>query len=214
MNKWLMVMLIALSSCGVQRLDRAYLEYDVKIEKDGQPLSEEVLGKRAPNMRVTITGDTAFANYFYGKTMLTSIIVGEQEGWLIMKWDKERYTAQMTASQIETFLAAEEMSWPLEVQKGKQNCGVYRCKIAIGPANDSSQVEVAFVPSIRLKNRQYQFAFPQLPGTPVSFILSKGELTYHYQLRSLEKEVKPLRILIPEQYKKLTFEEFMALDQR
>lgn len=207
-------MLIALSSCGVQRLDRAYLEYDVTIEKDGQPLSAEVLGKRVPNMRVTITGDTAFANYFYGKTMLTSIIVSEQEGWLIMKWDKERYTADMTSTQIETFLASEEANWMLDVQKGKESCGRYRCKKAIGITADSAQVEVLFTPKIQLKNQQYQLAFPQLSGVPISFSFQKGDLTYTYDLEKIDEEVKPLRILIPEQYEKLTFEEFMALDQR
>lgn len=212
MNRVILLLCIVLVGCGVQRLDRAYLEYDVTIEKEGQPLSEEVLGKRAPNMRVTITGDTAFANYFYGKTMLSSIVVEDEKGWLIMKMDKDRYTTEMTRQEVELFLGLEEANWQLSTQKGKQNCGSYRCKKATGITPDSMKVEVAFTPKWQLKNQQYQYAFPQLNGVPVNFTVQQNDLTYTYTLKSLETEVKPLRILIPQQYQQLSFEEFMALD--
>lgn len=212
MNRWLLLLLIAIAGCGVQRMDQAYLEYDVTIERDGQPLPKEVLGKRAPNMRVTIVGDTSFANYFYGKTMLSSIIVAKEKGWLIMKLDKERYTTEMDAMQVAQYLGMEEREWSLETQKGKQACGTYRCKTAKGFTDDSLQVEVHYAPKWRVNNQQYQYAFPQLKGLPISFTVQQGDLTYEYTLQDMEPETKALRILIPKQYDHLPFEDFMALD--
>lgn len=57
----------------------------------------------------------------------------------------------------------------------------YNCKKAVATA-DGKQYTVYFDPSIIIANKNYNNAFPQLPGLPVQYELSSGNLNFKYSL--------------------------------
>lgn len=193
--------LVLLSACGVQRYERAYLDYNLTIHHPDSAVSAQLKHGHSPNMRVTIQGDTAMANYFYGHSMLTTILIQQDTGWAMLKMDQQRYKAELSESDIDTLLGLSEWIGPIAKNKGWHPCGKYRCRIAEGLLADGSRIKVWYRPKHQLENVNYPYAFERLKGLPVQFEITKGPLRFEYQLDDwITENTRPVRVLLPSQY--------------
>ena len=76
-----------------------------------------------------------------------------------------------------------------ETQSGTTNIGGYVCKKAIAKSDNGKLYTVYYDPSILISNKLYNNAFSQLPGLPVQYELSSGNLIFKYSLIGLNMDV-------------------------
>jgi GLPGLI family protein len=61
----------------------------------------------------------------------------------------------------------------------------YQCKKAIGTSEDGRTVTVYFAPDIVIVNDKYNGSFSQLPGLPIKYELTSGDLIFTYTLKTV-----------------------------
>lgn len=76
-----------------------------------------------------------------------------------------------------------------EVQAGITNIVGYNCKKAVAKSENGKTYTVYYDPSIVIANKQYNNAFSQLPGLPVQYELSSGNLLFKYTLTGMNMDI-------------------------
>ena len=85
----------------------------------------------------------------------------------------------------------------------------YNCLMAKGITRDSLSILVYYSRDLRLDNKDYDPQFKNLDGLPLEYYLTKGKLTIHYVLSSINLNPVPAsRFDIPTAgYREMTYEE-------
>lgn len=105
----------------------------------------------------------------------------------------------------------DELSFTTET--GTININGYPCKKATATGQDGKMITVYYTPEIVLSNKSYNSAFSQLPGLPVQYEVSSGNLKFTYKLKSVSYDNVPASTFDePRQgYRVMTYEENQQL---
>ncbi len=89
----------------------------------------------------------------------------------------------------------------------------YSCKKATATGVDGKMITVYYTPEIVMSNKSYNTAFSQLPGLPVQYEVSSGNLKFTYKLKSVSYDNVPASTFDePHQgYRVMTYEENQQL---
>ena len=89
----------------------------------------------------------------------------------------------------------------------------YQCKKATASTQDGRTFEIYFTPDIVPSNKDYNNSFDQLPGLPVQYSLTSGNLTIKHTLNRISYDAVPMvKFDIPKAgYRVMTYEENQQL---
>ena len=110
------------------------------------------------------------------------------KGFILKEYSGQKLMITVTA---ENWLQKNQVNSSLnfETQQGTTNIGGYDCKKAVAKSDNGKSYTVYYDPSIILVNKHYNNAFSQLPGLPVQYELSSGNLIFKYSLLNFNSDI-------------------------
>ncbi len=111
----------------------------------------------------------------------------EREGFILKEYSGQKLMITMNAA---NWADKNKLYDNLNFQVSNElvTIGDYKCKKAVATMPDGKVFTVYFNPEISLGNKNYNNAFPQLPGIPVQFELQSGDLSFKYSLKKISYE--------------------------
>jgi GLPGLI family protein len=85
----------------------------------------------------------------------------------------------------------------------------YNCKKAIAKLNDGSHISVYYTPELLLMNKDFNYAFKNLPGFPVEYEYDTNKVNFRYTLSQIDfNPVSASKFDLPKSgYRVMTYDE-------
>ena len=143
------------------------------------------------------------SNFFDSKT---------GKGVILKQYSGQKLMITLTAANFaEKNKATKNLQFKVSDQQTK--LAGFDCKKAIGESSSGKSLEVYYTPQVKLSNKQYDNALPQLDGLPVQYELQSGKLIFTYTLSNVSYDPVPAsKFDVPKAgFRVLTFEERQQL---
>lgn len=178
---------ISIATEAQRQLGEGSLEYNISISsnKSSSPIANSLNGATL----------TVYLKEGKSRTEMNSSLGSEitvfdnraQDGFILKEYSGQKLMISMTSA---NWADKNKLYDNLNFQVSNElvTIGDYNCKKAVASMPDGKTFTVYFHPAISLVNKNYNNAFPQLPGLPVQFELQSGDLSFKYSLNKISYE--------------------------
>ena len=136
----------------------------------------------------------------------------EKDGFILKEYSGQKLMITMNAANwADKNKLYDNLNF--QVSNDLVTIGDYQCKKAVASLPDGKTFTVYFNPALNMVNKNYNNAFPQLPGLPVQFELQSGDLSFKYSLKKISYEsVSNAKFAAPKSgFRIMTYEENQQL---
>lgn len=202
-----------ISNADAQRkFEEGTLLYNIEISSPNPP---PAIAKSLKNATLTLFlkdgKSKAEMNSALGKEVNT-YNSNTGKGFILKEYSGQKL---MITATRENWLQKNKNNWDINFSIGNEETTVegIKCKKATGSLPDGKSIVVYFDPATVIVNKDYNNAFPQIPGMPVQYEVNSGNLTFRYTLKSINSnQVAAAQFEPPTSgYRVMTFEENQQL---
>ncbi len=178
---------VALPSLAQKVLNSGTLNYTVNIESS-----------RAGGTKLNNSSLTVYLTANKSRTDLTSTLGSETtvydgaagKGFILKEYSGQKLMITATKQNwVEKNQANNDLSFTTE--DAVTTVAGYSCKKATAVGADGKKIVVYFTTDVTITNTNYNGAFSQLPGLPVKYEISNGNLKLTYTIESVDFQTVP-----------------------
>lgn len=192
-------------------LSTGLVQYDISISSEKPGAVSSALKGAALTLHVTPKESRTDMVSSLGKET-TVFNNGTGKGFILKEYSGQKL--MITASRANWL---DKNKWNDELafitETGTSTINGYSCKKATAKGQDGKMITVYYTPDIAVSNKSYNSAFSQLPGLPVQYEVSSGNLRFTYKLKTVSYDNVPASTFDePRQgYRVMTYEENQQL---
>lgn len=181
-------LIISYQTVAQKVLTDGMLKYDISIESaNGE---KQISGSlNGATLSVYLTKDKSRSDMLSTPGTETTVYDNKSgRGFILKEYSGQKLMITTTA---DNWAQKNQVNSNLnfEVQAGITNIVGYNCKKAVAKSENGKTYTVYYDPSIVIANKQYNNAFSQLPGLPVQYELSSGNLLFKYTLTGMNMDI-------------------------
>lgn len=177
----------ATSAFAQKELNTGTLKYNVEIESSRSGASKLMQSTftvflTANKSRTDVSSNLGSEATVYDATLGKGFILKEYSGQKLM----------ITATK-KNWIEKNESNNDLKftIEDGTSTVAGYSCKKATAVGADGKMIVVYFTSSVSLNNNNYNGSFAQLPGLPVKYVVSNGNLKLTYTIDNVSFDAVP-----------------------
>lgn len=141
---------------------------------DGATLTVWMKGNQ---VRTDLKSSIRVQTAFYNSKDKSAVILKES--------GSEKYMMNLTADQWEQY-NKRYSGIQFNYQNDTKTVAGYNCKKAIGILRDGSKIEVYYTDDVKPYAPGYEYAFTSLPGLPLEYEITTGNIVVRYQATSVQ----------------------------
>ena len=181
-------LIISYQTVAQKVLTDGMLKYDISIESaNGE---KQISGSlNGATLSVYLTKDKSRSDMLSTPGTETTVYDNKSgRGFILKEYSGQKLMITTTA---DNWAQKNQVNSNLnfEVHAGITNIVGYNCKKAVAKSENGKTYTVYYDPSIVIANKQYNNAFSQLPGLPVQYELSSGNLLFKYTLTGMNMDI-------------------------
>ncbi|HRN80324.1 MAG TPA: hypothetical protein PKY29_09690 [Ferruginibacter sp.] len=215
MIKWLNLLLIVLLAApspvlAQRQVNDATLHYTIEVQSSG---SSKLTAMNGATMKVFIKATQS-------KSVMESSLGSETnvydakagKGFILKSYSGQQLMITMTKANWQQ-KNKTHASLKFTTEDTDEKFGNYKLKKATSVLPGGRTYTVYYTPDLILNNKEYNNAFPQLPGVPVRYSVVSGDIVFTYTLGKIETDPVPSAAFIAPTsgYRTMTYEENMQL---
>lgn len=167
-------------------LANGVVTYDIAISSEKPGAVSTALKGAELTLKVTPTESRTDMVSTLG-TETTVYNAGTGKGFILKEYSGQKL--MITASKANWL---DKNNWNDDLKfttvSGTSSISGYTCKKATATGENGKMITVFFTPDIKVTNTTYNSAFSQLPGLPVLYEVSSGNLKFTYRLKNVSYE--------------------------
>ena len=180
--------LCSISSFAQKILNEGLLNYSISIESaNGE---KQIAGSlNGATLSIYLTKDKSRSEMKSVPGTETTVFDNKAgKGFILKEYSGQKLMITTTADNwLQKNLVNTNLNF--ETQAGTVTIGNYVCKKATAKSDNGKLYTVYYDPTITIANKYYNNAFSQLPGLPVQYELSSGNLLFKYTLLTMTMDV-------------------------
>ena len=203
----------SLSSYAQKIITDGTLKYNISIKSTGNSAVPKSFQGATYNLY--LKGNLSRSDFNNGLGIESSIFDGKNGKGLIIK----EYSGQKLMINLirDNWLSQNQVFQNLKFNIGTEEKKIngFVCKRATANLQNGELLTVYFNPDLLLSNKDYNTAFPGVPGLPVQFTRQQGSFIFEYNLNSINYDVvSSVTFEYPKSgYRVLSYEEAQKLNK-
>ena len=203
----------SLSSYAQMIITDGTLKYNISIKSTGNSAVPKSFQGATYNLY--LKGNLSRSDFNNGLGIESSIFDGKNGKGLIIK----EYSGQKLMINLirDNWLSQNQVFQNLKFNIGTEEKKIngFVCKRATANLQNGELLTVYFNPDLLLSNKDYNTAFPGVPGLPVQFTRQQGSFIFEYNLNSINYDVvSSVTFEYPKSgYRVLSYEEAQKLNK-
>lgn len=219
-NVQLLCLFICMTFAGFAQLKEGKINYDMTFSSDNPEMAMAIGMMQGSKMSLSFMPGKSRSDVSMG-TMGTMVTIADEKtekGLMLMDMMGMKYAMEMDLDDEKQETAkAEAPDYKVEITSETKEILGYKCTKAIMTSDDAETgpITMWFTKDIAANTTGQNYFNDEMPGFPMSFQISQGEMTIDMTVTSIDKKVEKsvFSMKVPEGYEVKTEEEMMMMGQ-